>query len=69
MAVDSDKINKSQKDCDEEMNKSENLTSNAIPNAHAAGDGAVGRSKEAITEEDIHPDKEKEDNNTDKSAY
>jgi hypothetical protein len=36
----------------------EEMPSDKIPDAHAAGDGAMGRSKEVITEEDIHPEKD-----------
>ena len=37
----------------------EELTSKDVENAHAVGDGASGRSKETITEDDLHPIKVK----------
>ncbi len=46
----------------EAINKSpEELSSKDVANAHAAGDGASGRSKEAITEEDIDLKKKKDE--------
>ena len=42
-------------------------TSDQIPNAHAAGDGATGRSKEAIMDDDLE-DIKKEQSGKDSSA-
>ncbi len=49
--------------------KEEGLTSDDVANAHAAGDGATVRSKEAITEEEVHPDKLDKKPAPDRSSY
>ena len=54
----------------EAINKSpEELSSKDVANAHATGDGASGRSKEAITEEDIHAKKRTDPNEGTAESY
>ena len=47
------------KDEPKKYKNEEKLTSKDIENAHAVGDGASGRSKETITEDDLHSKKGK----------